>query len=134
LLSGLISDTTGKMEAVAETLIPSTSIEKSITLFIHNYFKYLEREKRFLKLQLTLILMPELKEIVRAPLQQRAELLLKILFDWFKQANINKPKSKARVLLAMLDGVALHYLSVYDKYPLRSMKQQVRQTAKDLCH
>jgi len=134
LLAVLIAETTEKMESVAETLAPSTSIEKSLSLFINNYFKYLEGEKRFLKLQLMLMIMPELKEIVTAPLRQRAELLLKILNDWFKQASISEPKNKARVFLALLDGVALHYLSIYEKYPLNSMKRQVLQVAKDLCY
>ncbi len=133
LLAVLIAETTEKMESVAETLAPSASIEKSLSLFINNYFKYLEGEKRFLKLQLMLMIMPELKEIVKAPLRQRAELLLKILNDWFKHASISEPKNKARVFLALLDGVALHYLSIYDKYPLNSMKRQVLQAAKDLC-
>ncbi len=79
------------------------------------------------------MLMPELKEVVRKPLQQRAELLLKILNDWFKQANISQPKNKARLFLAMLDGVALHYLSIYDRYPLTSMRKQLIQAANDLC-
>jgi len=134
LLAGLISETTDEMESVAEMLNPNIPVEKSLSQFIDNYFNYLKAEKRFLKLQLTLMVMPELKEIVNKPLQQRAKLLLKILNDWFKNANISHPENKARLFLAMLDGIALHYLTVYNQYPLKSMKLQLIQAANDLCN
>ena len=133
LLAGLIVETTDKMESVAETLAHNASIEESLFLFIDNFLNYLKAEKRFLKLQLTLMLMPELKEVVNKPQRQRAQLLLKMLNDWFKQANIAEPENKARLFLAMLDGVALHYLSTFDRYPLASMRPQLIQAANDLC-
>ena len=133
LLAALIEATTGEMASVAETLIPKESIEESLSLFIDNFFTYLKEEKRFLKLQLTLVLMPELKEVVNKPQRQRAELLLKILNDCFEQAGITQAKNKARMFLAMLDGVALHYLATYDRYPLGAMKPQLIQAANDLC-
>lgn len=133
LLAGLIAETTDKMESVAETLDPSLSIDESLSLFIDNFLHYLQGEKKFLKLQLTLMLMPELKDVVSKPLQQRAELLLKMQTGWFEQANIIEPENKARLFLAMLDGVALHYLSIYEHYPLTSIKPQLIQAAKDLC-
>ncbi len=77
--------------------------------------------------------MPELKEVVRRPVKHRADLLLQMLIDWFQQADIMEPEYKARLLLAVLDGVALHYLSTYNQYPLSSMKPQIVQTANHLC-
>jgi AcrR family transcriptional regulator len=133
LLAGLIAHTTDKMESVAVTLTPVVSVEESLSQFIDTFLNYLNDEKRFLKLQLTLMLMPELKEIVNKPLQERADLLLKIVVEWFKMAGIAEPEDKARLFLAMLDGVALHYLSIYDNYPLNSMRPILLQTANDLC-
>lgn len=52
LLVALIEDATTRMASVARTLEPSGSIEDSLPLFIN----------RFLRLQLTLLLMPELKK------------------------------------------------------------------------
>ena len=133
LLAGLIAETTDTMESVAGTLDTSASLEESIPLFIENFLNYLKSERRFLKLQLTLLLMPELKEVVNKPLRERANLLLKILSHWFKQAGLSQPEKKARLFLAMLDGVALHYLSIYERYPLASMKPHLIKAAHDLC-
>lgn len=133
LLAGLIVNTTGTMKSVAATLDSNKSIEDSLSQFVDNFFDYLEGEKRFLKLQLTLMLMPELKEVVHGPVQHRAELLLQMLIDWFERADIMEPENKARVLLALLDGVALHYLSTYEQYPLDSIKKPIIQTVSHLC-
>ena len=45
---------------------------------------------------------------------------------------ISQPENKGQLFLAMLDGVALHYFSIYEQYPLTSMKTQLIQAAKDL--
>jgi AcrR family transcriptional regulator len=134
LLEALITETTGTMKSVATTLNSDTSIEKSLSEFIDTFFGYLEGEKRFLKLQLTLMLMPELKEILHGPLKQRADLLLQMLINWFQTAEVTYPENKGRLFLAMLDGVALHYLSTYDDYPLSSIKPQLVQMANHLCN
>ena len=79
------------------------------------------------------MLMPELKEVVQEPGKHRANLLLEMLIDWFEKAEITEPENKGRLLLAMLDGVALHYLSSYEQYPLYSIKPQLMKMAHTLC-
>jgi AcrR family transcriptional regulator len=133
LLAGLIESATSQMASVADTLAPNETIEDSVSRFLDRYVGYLKTEKRFLKLQLTLMLMPELKQVVIEPQKKRAALLLKMLSDWFRQAGVSQPKAKARLFLAMLDGVALHYLCIYEKYPLETMKPRLIQAVKDIC-
>ncbi len=133
LLEALITETTGAMKSVATTLDFGTSIEKSLSQFIDTFFGYLISEKRFLKLQLTLMLMPELKEALHGSMKQRADLLLQMLIHWFQAAEVIDPENKGRLFLAMLDGIALHYLSTYDDYPLSSIKPQLVQMASHLC-
>lgn len=133
LLAGLIVHATEKIESVAETLVPGFTIEDSLSVFVDNYFLFLQSEKRFLKLQLTLMLMPELRDIVKIPVEQRAAFLLNFLGGWFEDAGVVDPLTKARILLAMLDGVALHYLAIYDQYPLGTMRSQLIESAHDLC-
>lgn len=133
LLVGLIEAATSQMASVAETLVPSESIEESLSHFLDQFLRYLNTEKRFLKLQLTLMLMPELKQVVIEPQQKRAALLLNMLTNWFRQAGVSQPKGKARLFLAMLDGVALHYLCIYEQYPINTMKLQLMQAARDIC-
>lgn len=134
LLTALIDSATNRMTLVAEALDPTISIEQSITQFLDRFLSFLEAEREFLKLQLTLMLMPELQQVVRDSQQRRAELLLATVTGWFRRAEVRQPSEKARLFLAMIDGVALHYLCIYDDYPLRTLKPQLARTARNLCN
>lgn len=133
LLVGLIENTTETMNVVAETWTHQETLETSISGFLDSYFQYLASERRFLKLQLTLLLMPELQSVVRQPQQARAQLLLSMMTDWFARWGSEEPENQARLFLAMLDGIALHYLSVYESYPLAEVKLTLLQTVNEWC-
>ncbi len=133
LLAELIRTTTAGMESIAATLVPGQPIDSSLEVFIENYLAFLKREKKFLKLQLNLMLMPELQDIVGEQQQARAKILLRHVERWFKSAGVAQAGNRARIFLAMLDGIALHYLSVYKRYPLNSMKARLVLAARDLC-
>ena len=47
LLAGLIEETTGKMQSIAETLDLCTLFDKSLVHFIDSYLKYLNDGKNF---------------------------------------------------------------------------------------
>jgi hypothetical protein len=121
------------MASVAESLELSGPLEDSLERFVSQYLEYLQKEKRFLKLQLTLLMMPELNNVVLEQQQRRARLLLDMMSNWLKESDCTHPRKKARLLLALFDGVALHYLCVYDRYPLSSMKSHLIRAAKDVC-
>ena len=79
------------------------------------------------------MLMPELESVVLEAQQVRAKLLLRAMADWFKSAGSREPTQHARAFLAALDGVALHYLFVYERYPLRAMKRHLLGIGLRLC-
>ena len=133
LLVALIEHATTTMASVAEPPAADASLEASLAGLVDRFFDFLKAHRRFLKLQLTLMLMPELGEIVAEPQRRRAELLLGVTRSLFERAQVANPKRKARLLLALLDGVALHYLCIYERYPLAAMKPHVLQSAMDLC-
>lgn len=133
LLVGIIEFATSRMASVASKLVPGDSIEQSLSQFLDHFLGFLKSEKRFLKLQLTLMLMPDLNQIVMASQQKRAKLLLKMLSAWFRDAGVRQPTEKARLFMAMLDGVALHYLCIYKNYPLARMKPELMAAARDMC-
>ncbi|WP_083904932.1 TetR/AcrR family transcriptional regulator [Rhodopirellula sp. SWK7] len=134
LLVGLIESATTRMESVAESLTPSETIEDSLSKFVDNYLSFLQSERKFLKLQLSLMLMPELRDVVHEAQETRATLLLSTITGWLRDAGVDHPKGKARLFLAMLDGVALHYLCIYEQYPLRTMKSRLLQAVCDICN
>lgn len=133
LLTALIEDATLAMSSVANELKSHQTVEESLSEFVDSFFRFLKTERRFLKLQLTIMLMPELQNIVGIPQRKRAKLLLDMLSGWFREAGTRDARKKARILLAALDGVALHFLCIYENYPLTSMKPQLLQLTQSLC-
>ncbi len=133
LVVALLKDETERMAGVAVKLSDGGPLEESMSAFVEDYLRFLKAERQSLRLQLSLLIMPELRGSVAAPLQTRAAMLLSTVHGWFRRAGVEQAKSKARVFLAMLDGVALHYLVVFDRYPLRTVKQQLIRSALDLC-
>lgn len=133
LLVALLEDATRRMTTVADRLQQHDELGACLARFIDDYLRFIQAERRFLRLQLSLMLMPELRETVARPQRERSEALLATVHGWFRRAGAKQAKNKARVFLAMLDGVALHHLAVYERYPLRSLKPQLVVAAQDLC-
>lgn len=126
LLIGLFEQATQAMQENVELLSKTKNLEDSISLFIDSFFSFLVNERQFLKFQLTLMLIPELNKILRVVIKKRAEFLLNLVSEWLVQLKIPEAQQKARLVLALLDGVSLHYLSIYENYPLPSMKVSVK--------
>lgn len=133
LLVALIEAGTDKIETVANKLDLSGSIEDSIQVFINHFVAFLQKEKRFLKLQLSMLTAPELKTVVTKPQRARALILLDHTTQWFTNHGIEEPQSKARMFLALLDGIALHYLMIFTPYPIQEMQQSLTDAAIKLC-
>ncbi|MGH1339948.1 MAG: TetR/AcrR family transcriptional regulator [Nannocystales bacterium] len=125
LLVALIVDATEKMTEVGSVLDTEQPIAQSLETFVDEFFGFLRSQRRFLRLQLTLLIAPELRQSVAQPLRERAQQLLGLVQRWFRRAGVAQAKSKARVLLALLDGIALHALFIYDPYPLAGLKSHV---------
>lgn len=133
LLHALLDDETERMAKVAVKLSDDGPVQETMSAFVADYLRFLKVERRSLRLQLSLLIMPELREAVGAPLQRRANLLLSTVHGWFRRAGVAQAKSKARVFVAMLDGAALHYLVVFERYRLDALKPQLTRAALALC-
>lgn len=133
MLQALLDEATARMAKVAATLNQEGPLEGVLEAFVDQYIRFLETEREALTLQLVLLTAPELRDTVAAPQRRRAELLLNEVHGWFRRAGVRHAKRQARVLLAMLDGVALHYLLVFDRYPLRAQKPALLEAALRLC-
>jgi len=125
LLVALVVDATEKMTKVGSVLDAEQPLADSLAAFVDDFFGFLRSERRFLKLQVSVLTAPELRRSVAQPLRERAQLLLDLMQRWFRRTGVAQAKSKARVLLALLDGIALHTLFIYDPYPLAGLKSHV---------
>ncbi len=132
LLLAIIDQANEKIFGVAGSLSPQGEYQQALRDFLDQYHLALKTNKNYLSFQLSLLFQPDLKKIVQAPLQRRAARLLSLTEEMFRDAGIPDPNLAARRFITELDGIALHYLSVFKDFPLEEMLQQVFRNYKDL--
>lgn len=113
LLLAIIEQASEAMFEVADTLFLKGNYEESLQNFLDQYVLSLKTNRDYLSFQLSLLFQPDLRKIVQAPLQKRAEHLLFLTEKMFIEAGVENSKLVARRFVSELDGIALHELSVF---------------------
>ncbi len=131
LLLAIVERATACMMDVASHMQTSSGYQLSLHDFLVRYGRSLETGKRYLSFQLSLFFQPDLKVIVAPLLQKRAEELLCKTEAMFESAGAKDPIVVARRFVSELDGVALHYLAVFEDFPLEMMLVQLYENYKD---
>lgn len=132
LLLGIIESASDSMGDIAAGASSKAGYQIALQDFLARYGRLLETQGEFLTLQLNLIFDPGLKSLTREPLQRRAKHLLAQCEDLLARAGTTQSKGLARRLVSELDGIALHYLQVFDDYPLEAMLVQLYENYKDI--
>ncbi len=136
LLLAIFDRASETIMSVASEMVTDTATSSGyqITLrdFLARYGKSLRANQQFLTFQLSLMFQPDLRAIVQGPMQARAEQLLAMTQAMFMQAGAREPLVIARRFISELDGISLHYLSIFKEYPLDEMLIQLYQNYKEL--
>ena len=137
LLLAIIDHASEGMFEIAENMAPNPaeapqSYQQVLDHFLRQFAAFLKTNEDYLSFQLSLLFQPKLKNLVQGPLQSRADHLLLTTEQMFHAAHIEHAAYTARRFLAELDGITLHYLSVFKDYPLDHMLKQLFQNYKDL--
>ncbi|MEX0300312.1 MAG: TetR/AcrR family transcriptional regulator [Kordiimonas sp.] len=125
LLLAIINEATERMFAVAESMDRPESFETTLRSFLDDIGETLKTNKEFLSFQLGLLLQPELRPVIEEPLQRRADHLLQATKTMLSNAGLENVDLIARRLLAEIDGIGLHYLTIFKDYPLDGMLDQL---------
>ncbi len=132
LLYAIVDHASQKMFEVGDQLVSGAGYQTALLNFLDAYFHFLNSNREYLSLQLVLLMQPDLKEIVRPMLKSRADRLYKMTQTMFRRSRVFAPDQAAKRLMTELDGIALHYLFVYDDYPLEEMIKQLFNNYKNL--
>lgn len=132
LLLAIIERASETMMAVASEMATGGGYQIMLRDFLDRYGKSLKANNQFLTFQLSLMFQPDLKTIVEGPMHARAEQLLAITEAMFSKAAAAEPLVVARRFVSELDGITLHYLSVFENYPLDEMLVHLYQNYKEL--
>jgi len=92
-------------------------INKAFTLFKSNY--------NFWKLYYTILTQPAVMNIVTHDFHARYQSFFRILTEYFRTNNYEDPETEMRILVSLLDGVAIGYLMEKDTFPIDKVKEKI---------
>lgn len=81
----------------------------------------LKKRFTFWKLMTALSFQEDVHKLINAEIMPKKEDLIEQFVDLFKQMGFENPKMEAYLMGAMLDGIALHYMTLEAAYPLEEM-------------
>lgn len=132
LLLEIISDASLKMMDMADGMFKQKTYAANLEYFINSFFNNLTKNKQYFTFQIGLMFQPDLKVLVAPLLQQRADNLLSATKTMFESSSVKSPELTARRFTSEVDGITLHYLSVYENYPILAVKEELYKNYKDL--
>lgn len=92
---------------------------------INAVFKQLEDNKMFLKLNLNIMFQPSTRKILETQIKERAVQLFITVKKIFNEIDSINSEILSYIFISEIDGIALSYLSSFEKYPLQEMKNQL---------
>jgi len=93
--------------------------------FIEETFRILKENVEFWKLYFGILTQPPVLKLVDKVFQETIESLFGMVERYFEQLGDENPKTSARVFVALLDGIGIHYVMNPVSFPLESVKQKI---------
>ena len=114
-------------ELMPEDAPSRTDPREGVATMIHSSFASMRSQKTFWSLYLSLLTHPAVIRRHRAGLVHVAEEFRHVIARALRAAGHEKPDIAALALLAMLDGVMLHFFVAGDLYPLEEVRDHILQ-------
>lgn len=111
------------MELPKKEISPKESLEKIIRIS----FMTLRQEAHYWKLMTELMLQEDVMQKVKKLLTDNMKASFRQIDALFSAMGSSTPMMETRMLVATLDGIALHYLFGLEEYPLEEMEKRVIQ-------
>jgi len=92
---------------------------------IEEVFLQLESNKQLYQFNLNIMFQPSTKRMLEGQIKKRASLLFNSVKSIFNKIDELNSELLSFVFIAEIDGIALSYLSSFENYPLKAMKNQL---------
>ncbi len=101
-------------------------IQKSeLEYFITQNFLLLTTKPNYYLLYFSLVLQPKVMALVEEEMMAILGSFIKAFVNYFEQKGEKNPYVKARYMLAVFDGVGMHYLSDINNFPLEEVEKMI---------
>lgn len=125
LLRSIFSETTQRMIEMNDASVVVSNPKNRLVILIKELFQQLRTDKLFFQLNLSIMIQPSTKSILKDLIQERAAHLLASVKTIFKLIDNENHELLSFVFIAEIDGIALDYLTVFDNYPLEKLENHL---------
>lgn len=125
LLREIFKKTTALIIEINNTNTPNNSPRERLLELIESFFRQLELDKLFFQLNLTMMVQPHTKELLDDLIKERSSFILNSVKSIFDEIDADNSLVLSYMFIAELDGIALNYLGVFNKYPLQEIKKHI---------
>jgi len=125
ILIEIFTEPTNKMLSLSKQ--SHTKIKPNIQLvnLIESIFTQLVNDKMFFQLNLNIMFQPSTKKILQKQIYERGQILFDSVKNIFDELLAENSIVNTYIFIAEIDGIALNYLSVFENYPLKKIKEQL---------
>jgi AcrR family transcriptional regulator len=109
-----------------EFKLPATPKEH-LEHIIDNMGNMLKHRRTHFKLLTALSLQEDVNKLIVSELMPKKDVLIQQFIHLLEAIGLAKPKEEAYLIGAMLDGLALHYLTLGEAYPLDEMLRFIKE-------
>lgn len=99
--------------------------KEELHYFIDGLFEIIKQNVNFYKMYFMLMAQPEVYKIVEPELMKKLGPALQIAANYFAEQGYEDPEAEVRIVIAMLDGICLHYVLDPLHYPLERVKKRI---------
>ncbi|WP_420320798.1 TetR/AcrR family transcriptional regulator [Flagellimonas sp.] len=90
-----------------------------------SFFTQLKVDRLFFQLNLNVMVQPRTRDLLNDLIKERSAFILSSVKQIFEQIDADNAEVNSYLFIAELDGIAFHYLGVFDDYPLEQIKNQL---------
>ncbi len=99
--------------------------KQEIVKFIEGNFSLLVREQDFFKLYFSLLVQPDVFSVLGDKMMKMFEDVMIAINNYYEKNGFENANVKMRYLLAIFDGVGMHYIVDPDTFPLEEVKKLI---------
>jgi len=96
--------------------------KKEIIRFVDENVKLIKKNTEYYKMYFALMFQPDVFSLVQEVAMKYFEEVMGVLVNYYVQQGVANPYEKARFLFAVFDGVAIHYISDPEGFPLEKAR------------
>lgn len=104
---------------------PNKIKKTELVFFISQNFHLLAKNPDYYKLYFSLILQPKVLSILETEMMTIFGSIINAFINYFEQKGEKNAYVKARYMLAVFDGIGIHYLSDIDNFPLEKVEEMI---------